>query len=209
MRTVSVLGGGGAAFVLIVSVALRVMPPNVPLIAALVAALTEVVLMIKLAELAPAETVTLAGTLAAALLLARLTTVADGAAALKVSVPCTEFPPTTEEDDNVNEASVSGSGVGVPRVTVTVTSRRPNRSLRTRIVTFCVDVTLLAVALNLTLEAPAGITTLEGTGNTVELLLAIENENPPEGATAPAVNVILMSVEEPDAMVEGVAVTLP
>ena len=90
MRTVSVLGGGGgggAAFVLIVSVALRVTPPNEPLIVALVVALTAVVLTMKLADLAPAAIVTLAGTVATALLLASVTTVADGAAAFNVTVP--------------------------------------------------------------------------------------------------------------------------
>ena len=89
MRTVSVLGGGGggAAFVLIVSVALRVTPPNEPLIVALVVALTAVVLTMKLAEFAPAAIVTLAGTVATALLLASVTTVADGAAAFNVTVP--------------------------------------------------------------------------------------------------------------------------
>lgn len=88
--TVSVLGGGGgggAATVLIVSVALLVVPPNEPLIAALVVALTAVVLTVKVAELAPAATVTLAGTDAAVLLLASVTTVADGAAPLSVTVP--------------------------------------------------------------------------------------------------------------------------
>ena len=86
--TVSVLGGGGgAATGLIVSVALRVMPSKVPLIVALVIALTAVVLTVKFAEDAPATTVTLAGTVAAALLLARVTTVADGAAALNLTVP--------------------------------------------------------------------------------------------------------------------------
>jgi FtsH-binding integral membrane protein len=113
MRTVSALGGGGATFVLIVSVALRVTPPNEPLIVALVVALTAVVLTMKLAELAPAATVTLAGTLATALLLASVTTVADGATALNVTVPWTAD-------------SVSGAGVGVPGVTVTVRSRRPS-----------------------------------------------------------------------------------
>ena len=77
----------GAATVVIVSVALRVTPPNEPLIVAFVVALTAVVLTVKLAELAPAATVTLAGTEAAALLLASVTTVADGAAALSVTVP--------------------------------------------------------------------------------------------------------------------------
>lgn len=82
--TVSVVGD---VFGLIESVALRVMPFNVPLTVALVVALTAVVLTIKLAELAPAETVTLSGTEAAALLLASAITVADGAAALSVTVP--------------------------------------------------------------------------------------------------------------------------
>ena len=87
MRTVSVLGGGGVAFVLIVSVALLVTPPNEPLIVADVVALTAVVLTMKLAEFAPAAIVTLAGTVASALLLASVTTVADGAAAFNVTVP--------------------------------------------------------------------------------------------------------------------------
>lgn len=86
--TVSVLGGGGgAATVLIVNVALRVVPPNEPLIVALVVALTAVVLTVKVAELAPAATVTLAGTEAAALLLVSVTTAGDGATALSVTVP--------------------------------------------------------------------------------------------------------------------------
>jgi len=86
--TVSVLGGGGATTTgLIVSVALRVMPLRVPLIIALVAALTVVVLIVKFAEDAPAATVTFAGTVAAALLLARVTIVAAVAAALNLTVP--------------------------------------------------------------------------------------------------------------------------
>lgn len=70
-----------------VSVALRVTPLKVPLMMALVVAFTVVVLTVKLAEDAPATTVTLAGTEAAALLLVRLTTVAEGAAALNRTVP--------------------------------------------------------------------------------------------------------------------------
>ena len=86
--TVSVLGGGGGAPTgLIVSVALRVMPLRAPLIVALVIAVTVVVLIAKFADDAPAATVTLAGTVAAALLLARLTTVAAVAAALNLTVP--------------------------------------------------------------------------------------------------------------------------
>ena len=72
---------------MIVSVALRVTPLNTPVIVALVVVLTPVVLTVKFAEEAPAATVTLAGTEAAALLLARVTIVADGAAALNLTVP--------------------------------------------------------------------------------------------------------------------------
>jgi hypothetical protein len=85
--TVSVLGGGGAVTGLIVSVLLRVTPLKVPLMIALIVAFTVPVVTVKLADDAPAATVTLAGTVAAALLLARVTTVAAGAAALKVTVP--------------------------------------------------------------------------------------------------------------------------
>lgn len=86
--TVSVVGGGGGAFTgLIVSDALRVRPLNVPLIVAVVVADTAVVVTVNVADDAPAATVTDAGTVADALLLARLTTVADAAAALICTVP--------------------------------------------------------------------------------------------------------------------------
>jgi hypothetical protein len=79
----------------------------------------------------------------------------------------------------------------------------------TLIVTLWFDDTFRAVALKLMLEVPADIVTDEGTGSTVELLLRIENESPPDGATAPVVSVIRISVEVPEGIVEGVAVTLP
>lgn len=85
--TVSVLGGGGAVTGLIVSVLLRVTPLKVPLIMALIVALTVPVVTVKLADDVPAATVTLAGIVAAALLLARITVVAAAAAALRVTVP--------------------------------------------------------------------------------------------------------------------------
>jgi hypothetical protein len=86
--TVSVPGGGGGAVTgLIVSVLLRVTPLKVPLIIALIVALTVPVATVKLADDAPAATVTLAGTVAEALLLARVIVVAAGAAALNVTVP--------------------------------------------------------------------------------------------------------------------------
>lgn len=125
--TVSVAGGGGGALTgLIVSDALRVNPLNVPLIVAVVVADTAVVLTVNVADDAPAATVTDAGTVADALLLARLTIVADGAAALNLTVPCREFPPVTEVAFNKTDDKLSGVGTGAEGVTVTVTSRRPS-----------------------------------------------------------------------------------
>ena len=88
IRTVSVAGGGGGAPAgLIVRVALRVTPLNVPLIVAVVVTDTAVVLIVNVAEDDPVATVTDGGTVADALLLARVTTVADVAAAVNLTVP--------------------------------------------------------------------------------------------------------------------------
>lgn len=126
MLTVSV-DGGGADAELIVSVALRVTPFNVALIVAVVAAVTDAVAIVKVADDDPAATVTLGGTVAFALLLARLTEVAAEAVALNVTVPCTLFPPTTEAGFSVSAATViAGGGGGSPAVTVTLVSRRPS-----------------------------------------------------------------------------------
>ena len=87
--TVSVDGGGGGVVDagLVVNVALRVTPFNVALIVAVPVAVTAAVPIVNVPEDAPAAIVTLAGTLARVLLLARLTTVAAGAVALNVTVP--------------------------------------------------------------------------------------------------------------------------
>ena len=126
IRTVSVAGGGGAFTGLIVSDALRVKPLNVALIVAVVVALTAAVLTVNVADDAPAATVTDAGTVADGLLLARVTTVADGAVALSLTVPWTEFPPLTDVALKLTDESESGVGVGVAGVIVTITSRRPS-----------------------------------------------------------------------------------
>ena len=113
IRTVSVAGGGGgggAVTELIVSDAERVTPLKAAEIVAVVVALTAVVLTAKLAEDAPAATITLAGTVADALLLAMVTVVAAGAAALSVTVPWTALPPVTVLGFNVTAVSVSGAG---------------------------------------------------------------------------------------------------
>ena len=70
-----------------VSVAERVVAFKIALIVTLAGEVTDVVVVVKLADDAPAATVTLAGTDASALLDERLTLVAVEAGALKVTVP--------------------------------------------------------------------------------------------------------------------------
>jgi hypothetical protein len=128
--TVSLVEDAG----LIVSVALRVTPLRVALMVALVVEVTVVVLMLKVADDAPAGTVTLDGTGARTLLLlARLTLVAAAAAALKVTLPWTVLPPVTEVGVKVKADSVivlAGGGV-----TVRLTLRLPSWLFETLMLT--------------------------------------------------------------------------
>ena len=81
----------------------------------MVDAATACVLTVKLALLAPAGMVTVAGTLAALLLLESATCAPpDGAAALSVTVPVDDCaPPVTLVGFSVSEAAVMGGGVTV------------------------------------------------------------------------------------------------
>ena len=81
----------------------------------MVEAATACVLTVKLALLAPAGMVTVAGTLAAPLLLESATCAPpDGAAALSVTVPVDDCaPPLTLVGFSVNEETVTGGGVTV------------------------------------------------------------------------------------------------
>ena len=104
IATVSVVAWG-----VTVSVADLVTPPKEPVIVTAVEAVTEDVMMVKLALVAPAATVTLAGVFAAAELSESVTTAPpDGAAPVKVTVPCDELPPVT----------LVGLTVSVERVTL-------------------------------------------------------------------------------------------
>ncbi len=80
-----------------VSVALRLIPPKEPEMLTAVEAVTEPVMAVKLALVAPAATVTLTGTLATAVLLLKKLTTAppEGAALVRVTAPCDEAPPVT------------------------------------------------------------------------------------------------------------------
>ena len=95
-----------------VSVALREMPFKVALMVVVICEETDIVLTVKFTTLAPAGTVTLAGTLAIALELVRLIVVGAEAAALSVIVPCDELPPATLAGFKVNDDMVGALVAG-------------------------------------------------------------------------------------------------
>ena len=75
---------------------------------------TPPVVMVKVADVLPAETVTLAGSVAAGLPLERVTTAPPvGAGALSVTVPVGLVPPVTLVGFRVTDASVAADGTTV------------------------------------------------------------------------------------------------
>ena len=94
---------------LTVKVADLLVAPNVAEIVTVVAADTAVVLTVKVAELAPAGTVTVTGKVAVALLEERLTTMPPvPAAPVKVTVPVEELPPVTDAGETTTLNTVGG-----------------------------------------------------------------------------------------------------
>ena len=90
--SVGAAGAGGFT----VSVAVRDTPPDEPVMLTKVADATVEVVIVKFALVVPAATVTLAGTLAAAEVSDSVTSIPPaGAAALRVTVPVADLPPTT------------------------------------------------------------------------------------------------------------------
>jgi hypothetical protein len=131
------------------------------------------VVIVKVALVAPAGTVTLAGTLAApGWLLASVTTVPpDGAALGSVTVPSAELPPATLVGLTLNAESVAGGG-GVPDGFTVRSAKRvtppPVTEIRTRVVA---ETAAGRIWMN-PLVLPAGTVTLfERNGSTAELLL--------------------------------------
>jgi hypothetical protein len=133
IETVSVPEAAG----LMVKVAERDVPLRDAVITALVVACTCVVLTVKVREFEPAGTITLAGTMAAALLLARVTVVDTCATAVSVTVPVEELPPVTVvgfndklatprdgvgEGGGVGDDDGVGDGGGTPPVVLVKTS---------------------------------------------------------------------------------------
>jgi hypothetical protein len=116
-----------------VKVAERDVPLREAVITALVVAGTCVVVIVKLRDCEPAGTVTLVGTIAAALLLVIETVVDACATAVKVTVPVEELPPVTvvgfndklampKDGGGVGDAGGVGDGGGTPPVVLVKTS---------------------------------------------------------------------------------------
>src|SRR5262249_6275190 len=140
--TVSVdkVGAGGTGFT--VNTAVRVTPPKLAEMVGAVEAVTVDVAIVKVALVAPAATVTLAGTVATALELLRLTTAPPaGAPEVSVTVPCDELPPTTElgarlTADRLATGGGGGAACGVtrreaendPATPAELTARTPQKS---------------------------------------------------------------------------------
>src|SRR2546427_8476772 len=113
------------------------------------------VVVVKVALVAPAGTVTLAGTLATAPVLASVTTAPPpGAAAVKVTVPVEGLPPTTLVGFKVRDESGSGAPAGL---TVSCAPGEPVlQGALAETVTNCCALTALVVIVTDALLAPIG-----------------------------------------------------
>jgi hypothetical protein len=149
---------------------------------------------VNVAFVAPAATVTLAGTVATAvLLLARVTDAPpDGAAADSVTVAVDDAPPFTLVGLSVSAeaAGAAGGGAGATvRIAVFVTP-----PYVAEIVAELEALTAFEATLKLAVLAPAGTVTAGGTVATAVLLLDNVTEAPPDGAADESVTV---AVDEP------------
>ena len=183
--------------------AVRVTLPPVPVIVIAVALATELVVTVKLVLVAPARTVTLAGTVATvAFELERLTRSPPlGAALVKVAVPVAEAPPVTVAGFRVIALRLTGGGTGL---TVS-TAVRVTPPKVPEIDNAVVAVTLVVVIEKVALVAPAAMVTLAGTVATAVFALLRPTTAPPAGA--PAVNVTVPCDELPPTTEVGVTLT--
>jgi len=175
-------GGGGET----VKTALVVAPPNEPEIVTGVDEATGCVVTVKVLLVLPAATVTLAGTVATAVLLLDIVTTAPplGAAALSVTVPVEELPPTALVGLTVTEESVADWAGGFTPIDA-------NRIVSTSLAESWTVVPALGnvVIVKLALVAPAATVTLAGTDAEPGRLLARLTDVPPAGAALGSVTV--------------------
>jgi hypothetical protein len=157
------------------SVAVLVDPFSVAEIVALLEVVTEVVVIVKVAEFAEPATVTLEGTVALELPEERLTTIPAGGAALEsVTVPIADVPPVTAVGDTDTPVSV---GAVIVSVAVLVTPLNV-----ADIVDDVFDATNEVVTANVVEMAPEGMMRVDGAwAGPVALSVTVK---PPAGAAA-------------------------
>lgn len=182
-----------------VKVAVRVTPANAAVIVTAVLAVTFVVVSVNTRLVAPAVTVTLAGTLATAglLLASVISAPADGALLVSLRVPCELVPALTLAGFRLRLCKLAGACGGVTvKVDVLVTPLKT-----AEIVTGVDALTALVEMEKPALAAPASTFTLVGTLASAELLLVSATSAPPVGA--PLVNVTVPCARPPPTMLVG------
>lgn len=147
---------------------------------------TGMVTTLKVALVAPAETVTLGGTVAAGLLLESATCAPPaGAGPLSVTVPVAGTPPVT-----LAGLTLSAEAAGGSTVSVTLCEPPPLEAVMLALVDAA---TALVATLNVALVAPAATVTLAGTV-AAGLLLESATCAPPAGAGPPRMTVPVTEV---------------
>lgn len=189
-------GAGGVT----VNVALRVLPPDEPEMLIGVEDVTAVVVTVNVLLVAPAATVTLVGTVAAAELSERVTTVPpEGAAAASVTVPVDEAPPAT-----LDGLSVSADRVGAAAARVMDSAANWNTLSSAALNCTVVESTGKVVTVKVALVAPAGTVTVAGTVAAPGRFAPRLTVTPPAGA--PPDRVTVPVVEAPPVTLVGFTV---
>src|SRR6266550_4739613 len=169
-----------------------------------VEAVTAKVVTLNVALVAPAGMITLAGTVATAVLLLESETRAPPVRAdpLSVTLPVEGDPPLTLVGLSVTEVSVGpGGGCGVTVSEAVLVTPAYNAD----IVTGVEAATAKVVTVKVALVAPAGIVTLAGTVATAGLLLESETRAPP--VRADPLSVTLPVEGDPPLTLVGFSVT--
>jgi len=159
------------------------------------------VVTVNVIDVAPAGTVTLAGTDAGSVLDNVTTAPPDGAAAVSVAVPVTELPPMAVGVFSVSDASAT------PDVTVIA----EDRVLPLAEAVIVAEPGATAVTVTAAVDAPAGTVTGDCTVATAVLLLASVTATPPEGAAELSVTVPCTLAPAPivDALSDRLAIAPP